>query len=711
MPPRGLASHEAAGDRDEEAPSMEMNVLPGKPYPLGATVYPHGVNFSLFSKNSYEVELLLFDDPDDARPSRVIRLDPKTNRTFYYWHCFVTGLEPGQLYGYRVYGPFDPARGHFFDGQKVLVDPYALSVVLGKNYEREAACRPGDNCGHAPKCAVVDPKAYDWEGDEPLRHDYRTSVIYELHVGGFTRHRNANVSPGKRGTYAGLVEKIPYLKELGITAVELMPVQQFDEQDAPPGLSNYWGYSPMAFFAPHGGYSSKGGAAGPMDEFRDLVKALHRSGIEVIIDVVYNHTAESGIDGPTLSFRGLENTYYYIYDIEHRRYENFSGCGNTVNTNHSIVRRMITESLKHWVKHMHVDGFRFDLASVMARGERGEPLERPPILWSIESDPVLAGTKIIAEAWDAAGLYQVGSFIGERFAEWNGQFRDDVRRFVKGDTGEVYRLMNRLMGSPDIYPQPERETNRSINFVTCHDGFTMNDLVSYNTKHNEANLEDNKDGNDFNFSWNCGVEGPTDDPFVEELRLRQIKNFFTILFISQGTPMILMGDEVRRTQHGNNNAYCQDNEISWFDWDLVAKNRELLGFVKGLIRFSRSHSVFNMEHIPRQPSRDRSVDIRWHGVRLNKPDMSEYSHSIACELVSFQEPEHVFFMINAFWEPLAFELPKPLSGHAWHRVVDTSLAAGQDYCPPGKAPRLTSRRYLVKDRSVAVLVSRRVKPG
>ncbi|HWR69379.1 MAG TPA: glycogen debranching protein GlgX [Desulfomonilia bacterium] len=684
-------------------------VLPGRCHPLGATVYHDGVNFSLFSRNCYAVELLFFDDPDDARPVRVISLDPKLNKTFYYWHCFVPGITSGQLYGYRVHGPFDPARGHFYDGQKVLLDPYTKAVVPGRNYDRIAACRPGDNGAHAAKCGVVDPSGYDWDGDEPLRSDYATSVIYELHVGGFTRHPNSGVNPARRGTYAGLTEKIPYLRELGITAVELMPVQQFDVQDAPPGLSNYWGYSPMAFFAPHSGYSSQGGALGPLNEFRDMVKALHASGIEVIVDVVFNHTAEAGHEGPTQSLRGLENSDYYIYNVEHRRYENFSGCGNTVNTNHSIVRRMISESLRYWVEHMHVDGFRFDLASVMARGEHGEPLDRPPILWSIESDPVLAGTKIIAEAWDAAGLYQVGSFIGERFAEWNGQFRDDVRRFVKGDRAEIYRLTNRLLGSPDIYPQPERETNRSINFITCHDGFTLNDLVTYSDKHNERNNEQNQDGNDYNFSWNCGYEGPTEDQTVEALRRRQIKNLLAILFISQGTPMILMGDEVQRTQHGNNNAYCQDNELAWFDWDAVNRHGGLLKYVQGVIRFSRSYSLFNLRHIPRHPYTDQNVQIAWHGVRLGKPDFGEDSHSIACEMKAEHEGEHIFIMISAYWESLAFELPRPDAGHAWHRVIDTSLDAGDDYCHPGKAPRITGRRYLLKDRSVAVLASRRTK--
>jgi glycogen operon protein len=688
---------------------MKGDVHPGRCHPLGSTVYPDGVNFSLFSRSCYSVELLLFDDPDDARPVRLISLDPKVNKTFYYWHCFVPGIRAGQVYGYRVFGPFDPARGHYYDGKKVLLDPYTKAVAIGNNYDRVAGCKPGDNCSHAAKSVVVDPLDYDWQGDEPLRTDYRTSVIYELHVGGFTRNPNSGISKEKRGTYAGLIEKIPYLKELGITAVELMPVQQYDEQDEPPGLSNYWGYSPMAFFAPHAGYCSIGGSLSPLKEFRDMVKELHNAGIEVIVDVVFNHTAEAGHEGPTFCLRGIENTTYYIYNIEHRRYENYSGCGNTVNTNHSIVRRMITESLRYWVEHMHVDGFRFDLASVMARGEYGEPLEKPPILWSIESDPVLAGTKIIAEAWDAAGLFQVGSFIGERFAEWNSQFRDDVRRFLKGEDSTVCRISNRLLGSPDIYPQPERETNRSINFITCHDGFTLNDLVSYDHKHNEMNKEQNRDGNDYNLSWNCGVEGPTNNRVIDGLRLRQIKNFITLLFVSQGTPMLLMGDEVRRAQQGNNNAYCQDNEISWFDWDAIKKHEGLLRFVQGLIRFSRSNSVFNLRHVPKPPYTDRDVSITWHGVHLNKPDFGDNSHSLALELKSSLEGEHVFIMLNAFWKPLTFELPKPEGDHSWYRVVDTSLGEGKDYSQPGKSTHIDGPRYRLKDRSTAVMVTRRIK--
>lgn len=499
------------------------------------------------------MELLLFDSPNAPLPDRIIQLEPKQNKTFYYWHVFVSNIGAGQVYAYRVDGPFNPDKGHRFDNTKVLLDPYAKAVVGWENYSREAAIYPGDNCAKALRGVVVDFSTYDWEGDIPLCIPYAKTVIYEMHVSGFTRNPNSGVPCEKRGTYAGLVEKIPYLKDLGVTAVELLPIHQFDEQDVRPGLKNYWGYSTIAFFAPHQAYSSRQDSLGMLDEFRDMVKALHQAGIEVILDVVFNHTAEGDDTGPTLSFKGLENQAYYILEQDSTKYSNYSGCGNTLNTNHEIVSRMIIDSLTYWVAEMHIDGFRFDLASVLSRSRLGHPLEDPPILWAIESEPILAGTKIIAEAWDAAGLYQVGSFIGDRFAEWNGPFRDDVRCFVKGESGMVKRLADRILGSPDLYLQPEREPNHSINFVTCHDGFTLNDLVSYDSKHNEANGEDSRDGANHNFSWNCGEEGATNSPAIAALRLQQSKNLLTILLISQGTPMLLMGDEVRRTQLGNNN--------------------------------------------------------------------------------------------------------------------------------------------------------------
>ena len=559
---------------------MTRTGLVGRSSPAGATVVDGGVNFSVFSRTATGVELLFFDREDAAAPSRAIRIDPATNRTYHYWHVFVPGVRPGQIYGYRVAGPSAPESGLRFDPTKVLLDPYGRGVVVPKNYGREAAQREGDNAATAMKSVVVDPGAYDWEGDAPLALPSVRTIIYEMHVRGFTRHPSSGVGDKTRGTYAGLIEKIPYLRQLGVTAVELLPVFQFDAQDCPPGKINYWGYAPVSFFAPHQAYSSRQDPLGPVDEFRDMVKALHRAGIEVILDVVFNHTAEGDHTGPTLCFRGIDNPTYYILEEGGARYANYTGCGNTLNANHPMVRRMIVDSLRYWVEEMHVDGFRFDLASILARDSSGHPLPNPPVLWDIESDAVLAGTKLLAEAWDAAGLYQVGSFVGDAWKEWNGRFRDDVRDFFRGEPGSVRRMADRIVGSPEVYGHKQREAEQSVNFVTCHDGFTLNDLVSYNQKHNEANGEGNRDGANDNRSWNCGVEGPTADPAVERLRNRQVKNYLTVTLMSLGMPMILMGDEVRHTQGGNNNAYCQDNEISWFDWTLVDKHADVLRFVR-----------------------------------------------------------------------------------------------------------------------------------
>jgi len=647
---------------------------------------------------------LLFDRADDPQPAAVIHLDRKQNKTFYYWHVFVSGIGAGQIYAYRVHGPFAPERGHRFDGNKVLLDPYAKAVVGWEHYSREAAIRPGDNCAQALRGVVVDPNAYDWEDDRPPCIPHTDSVIYEMHVGGFTLNPNSGVTAAKRGTYAGLIEKIPYLKQLGVTAVELLPVHQFDEQDVQPGLKNYWGYSTIAFFAPHTGYSSRRDPLGAVDEFRDMVKALHQAGIEVILDVVFNHTAEGNQDGPTLSFKGLENSAYYILEPDEIHYSNYSGCGNTLKANHEIVGRMILESLLYWVADMHVDGFRFDLASVLSRSRSGQPLEDPPILWTIESHPILAGTKIIAEAWDAAGLYQVGSFIGDRFAEWNGPFRDDSRRFVKGENHTVATLANRILGSPDIYPQPDREPSRSINFVTCHDGFTLNDLVSYNEKHNEANLEDSRDGSNDNHSWNCGVEGPTTDSAIEALRLKQIKNFLTILFFSQGIPMLLMGDEIRRSQKGNNNAYCQDNELSWFDWSGLKSQAGLLRFVQKLIHFTRSLEILRQERLLEVTYASQRPHIVWHGVELGQPDWGENSHCLAFTLRHPEHEEYLYIMLNAYWDALTFELPPLGKGERWYRIIDTALPAPKDFSEPSVAPQVRRKRYPMEARSAAVLM-------
>jgi glycogen operon protein len=503
-----------------------------------------------------------------------------------------------------------------------------------------------------------------------------------------------------------VIEKIPYLKDLGVTAVELLPVFQFDPQDAPEGRVNYWGYQPVSFFAPHHAYSSRKETLGVIDEFRDMVKALHRAGIEVILDVVFNHTTEGGNDGPTLSYRGLANDFYYILEKDKSRYADYTGCGNTLNANQPIVRRLIQDSLRYWVTQMHVDGFRFDLASILSRDEAGCPLPNPPVLWDIESDPLLAGTKLIAEAWDAAGLYQVGTFVGDTWQEWNGRFRDDVRRFLKGENSSVSGLATRLLGSPDIYGHDEREAEQSINFVTCHDGFTLNDLVSYNEKHNEANGENNRDGSNDNLSWNCGAEGSTDDPGIEALRDRQVKNFLALLLVSAGTPMLLMGDEVRRTQLGNNNAYCQDNDISWFDWSLLERHAGIHRFVRELNAFRQRRDVVTTGIKRSLNQLLQQARIEWHGLAPHSPDWSEHSHSLAFTVHSLRARFLLHGMLNAYWEPLTFELPSvpDESQQRWRRCVDTALVSPEDFYPWEKAPSLAETTYLVQPRSVVFLV-------
>ncbi len=682
------------------------HILPGKSHPLGATINPGGVNFSVHSKHASAVELLLFDDVDAPGPAHTIMLDISTNRSSYYWHVFVPGIGAGQLYAYRAYGPFIPEQGLRFDSQKVLLDPYGRGVVLGRNYSRKAAGQPGSNAACCMKSVVVDPRAYNWEGDLPLKHPFEHTVIYEMHMAGFTRHPSSGVAEERRGTYAGLVEKIPYLKELGITAVELLPVFQFDPQDAPEGLSNYWGYSPVSFFAPHMGYSSRQDALGPMDEFRDMVKALHRARIEVILDVVYNHTTEGDENGPMLSFRGLENRTYYLLDRSLAHYTNYSGCGNTLNTNQSIVRRMIVDSLHHWVQLMHVDGFRFDLASILSRDEQGKPQKSPPLLWEIELDPILASTKLIAEAWDAAGLYQVGTFVGDFWKEWNGRFRDDVRSFWKAEPGTVPRLASRFLASPDLFEHEDREAEQSVNFITCHDGFTLNDLVSYNAKHNEANLQKNRDGADDNRSWNCGVEGPTGDAQIEALRSRQVRNFLATTLLALGAPMLLMGDEARRTQQGNNNGYCQDNAISWFDWRHLETHAGLYRFVQELIRLRMQFSTAQ-PHAVELDLKELLQKLRfeWHGVQLYQPDWADRSHSLAFTVHDLLPGWQLHFILNAYWEALDFELP-PLAvagGHAWLRLIDTALDSPRDILRLEQAEPVQGEVYTMRARAFVLL--------
>ena len=566
----------------------------GYPYPLGATWLGNGVNFAIFSENATSVDLCLFDNID--APKENIRI-PMTEQTDQVWHVFLPDVRPGQLYGYRVSGPYDPERGMRFNSSKLLIDPYAKAIagqvnwademfgyVVGDPHEDLSRDFRDDAWG-MPKAAVID-HAFDWGGDKRPGIPLHSSIIYEVHVKGFSR-LCPDVPTELRGTYAGLgsAGAIKYLKELGVTAVELLPVHHYidDKVLIDRGLTNYWGYNTIGFFAPQSKYSSSGMMGEQVSEFKSMVRNLHAAGIEVILDVVYNHTAEGNHDGPTLCYRGIDNPTYYMLEPDQAKYANYTGCGNTLNANNPIVRRMIVGSLRYWVTEMHVDGFRFDLASILSRDASGHVLPNPPVLWDIESDPVLAGTKLIAEAWDAAGLYQVGSFVGDAWKEWNGKFRDDVRDFFRGERGSTSRVADRILGSHEVYGHKEREAEQSVNFVTCHDGFTLNDLVSYSQKHNEANRESNRDGANDNRSWNCGHEGATDDTAIESLRNRQVKNYLTVTMMSLGVPMILMGDEVRRTQGGNNNAYCHDTEMNWFDWSLVRKHADVHRFVRLLM--------------------------------------------------------------------------------------------------------------------------------
>ncbi|MGD1073877.1 MAG: glycogen debranching protein GlgX [Bryobacteraceae bacterium] len=677
----------------------------GRSYPLGATLIPGGANFSVFSRSASAIELLLFDRVDDARPSRIIPIDPLTNLTYHYWHAFVPGIEAGQIYGFRAHGPFAPDRGLRFDSSKHLLDPYSRAIAIPECYSREAAAVEGSNIETAMKSVVTDRQAYDWQGDVPIRRPWSRTIIYEMHVRGFTAHPSSGIVESRRGTYAGLIEKIPYLRQLGITAVELLPVFQFDPQDSPSGQKNYWGYSPVSFFAPHDAYSWHREPLAILNEFRDMVKALHRAGIEVILDVVFNHTAEGGHDGPTQCFRGLDNATYYLLCEDRSRYANFTGTGNTLNTNHPVVRRMIVDSLRYWVEEMHVDGFRFDLAAVLSRDSSGAVMPNPPVLWDIESDPALAGTKMIAEAWDAAGLYQVGNFAGDSWREWNDRFRDDMRDFFRGADNSVCRAADRLLGSPAIYGPRERELEESINFVTCHDGFTLNDLVSYNYKHNEENGEGNRDGCADNRSWNCGVEGPTHDPGIEALRNRQAKNFLTAVLLSGGVPMFVMGDEVRRSQRGNNNAWCQDNETSWFDWNSLSTHADVLRFVTLLIE---RRVIRDVEHERKRLNLAQALaetKHAWHGVKLGQPDWSPLSHTIVIGVDLKREGVLAHVILNAWWESLDFQLPILKNAERWRRWIDTALDPPDDITEWNAEKPVAGTSYRAGARSVVVLIA------
>ncbi len=655
---------------------MPFTIERGTAHPHGVSLTAAGVNFSLFSETATEVVLLLFDSDAAVEPMQTIRFNPFENKTFHFWHVFVRGCGPGVYYAFRIDGPRDPAAGLRFNPNKVLVSAYARSISR-RLWRRRDAVDDADNLATSLRCGIVDP-TYDWEGDQPLDRPSHETIIYELHVGGFTRSPSSGVA--RPGTFAGLIEKIPYLQALGITAVELLPIFEFDD------ATNYWGYSTIGFFCAHSGYGAH------PNEFRDLVKALHKAGIEVILDIVFNHTDEGNENGPTESFRGIDNRTFYLLDPQNpASYLNYSGCGNTFNANHPLPQKLIVDCLRYWVEEMHVDGFRFDEGSILARGEDGQPLVHPPVIWQIELDDALADTKMIAEAWDAAGLYQVGHFPGDRWAEWNGRYRDEIRRFVKGDPGLIGLVAERLGGSADVYEARGQRPINSINFVTVHDGFTMNDLVSYDAKHNEANGEGNRDGIENNYSWNCGVEGPTDDPAVDALRLRQIKNLMLMLLLSRGVPMLLAGDEVRRTQRGNNNPYNQNNETSWFDWTLVERHADLLAFVRRAIAFRRAHPALSRPRFYTGMPDDRGVpDIVWHGTRLHSPGFDDpEARALACTIQGVDGTPDLHVMMNMFWEPLEFDVPPG----SWAIALNTF--AGAD-------PRVANTCQ-VQARSIVVL--------
>ena len=581
----------ARAQRLQRALTGDFGIRRGHPLPYGAAARRDGVNFSVFSKHATGVTLVLYA-PDDEDPLLELPLDSRYNRTGDVWHVFIEGIDPGVEYAFRVECEPNPHPDVLrYDSRRVLIDPYGKSVAGLEEWGEKAGAV--SRLGKL-RSQVVDEE-FDWGHEHPLNIPLADSIIYEIHVRGFTRHQSSGVP--HPGTFAGVVEKIPYLQDLGVTAVELMPVTEFDEDDndfrhpdTAEKLRNFWGYQPVSFFAPKASYARDSGPGQAVREFKEMVKALHEAGIEVILDMVFNHSGEGDERGTTFCWRGLDNPTYYLLEPETGRYLNYSGTGNTMNCNHPVVRHQILAALRYWVTEMHVDGFRFDLASILGRGRDGEVLPNPPILEAIAADPVMAHVKLIAEAWDAAGLYQVGSFPNwGRWAEWNGHFRDDLRRFVKGEPGMTRSLATRLSGSPDLYRGSGRAPWHSINFVTCHDGFPLADLVSYDEKHNEANGEQNRDGHPDNLSWNCGEEGPTPSHEVNALRARQMRNFLTLLFLSQGVPMLLGGDEIGRTQRGNNNAWCQDNDISWVDWSLLERNGELFGFVSRLVRFRKAH--------------------------------------------------------------------------------------------------------------------------
>lgn len=708
-----------------------LNVLAGNPFVLGATVTPQGINFAIFSRDATRVTICFFDGMNAKVPYALAELDSEKNRDGDIWCALIPDVKPGSLYLYRIDGPYEIHRGLRFDYSKYLLDPYAKALTHGSIYRHLEEIKADnifipnkspDEIEHFPKCVVIDDNAFDWEGDKPINRPLRESVIYETHLKGFTASGTSCVN--FPGTYKGFIEKIPYLKNLGITAVELLPVFEFDEYENgntnPKNgkrLSNYWGYSTIGFFAPKESYCSERVPGSCVTEFKQLVKELHKAGIEVILDVVYNHTSEGNENGSTYEFKGIANdVFYQLVEGDMQYYKNYSGCGNTVNCNHPVVRKFILDSLRYWVKQMHVDGFRFDLASILSRSQTGQLLEFPPLTNEIAEDPILRNTKIIAEPWDAGGGYQVGRFPGGRWCEWNDRYRDDIRRFIRGDEFTSTAAATRIAGSSDLYLYSGRKPFHSINYITAHDGFTLNDLVSYNGKHNEENGECNRDGSDNNNSYNHGFEGECVNEKIETLRVQQIKNFLSCLLLSQGTPMFVAGDEFRRTQNGNNNAYCQDNETTWIDWSLAEKNQNLVRFTKALIQFRKNHPSLCRADFFGETQREKMCgpDVVWYDFDGRVPDWSKLNRFLSCQIhgdracdEDGKKDESVYFAVNTDRHDLTVILPSLDNGKVWARVLDTSYPDGEDIMENGTEEVLQSqRRYVVTTNSFVVLVSK-----
>jgi glycogen operon protein len=719
-------------------------LLAGSPSTLGATPTAGGVNFAIFSRNAEALVLSVYARAEDAKPILEFRLDPHHNRTGDIWHVFVAGLGPGAFYLWHAEGPYIPTRGLRFNRHRGLVDPYAkaLSTLPGWHFSAARAYDPEssdgdlsysdhDNTGLMPKCVVV-ADSFDWQGDRPLNYPLRHCVIYEAHVKGLSRHESAKAK--FPGTYKGVVEMIPHLKSLGITSVEFLPVMEFDENEVlrknprtGERLRNYWGYSTIAFFAPKASYAASQEPGGQVEEFKFMVRELHRAGLEVILDIVFNHTAEGNEYGPTLSFRGLDNPIYYLLDENHRFYRNFSGCGNTLNCNHPVVRSLIRDALHYWVCEMHIDGFRFDLGSILGRDQNGKMLENPPVLEEIAEDPILRHTKIIAEAWDAGGAYQVGWFPGGRWAEWNDRFRDDVRRFWRGDDRAVQGFATRVTGSSDLYLRDGRKPFHSINYLTSHDGFTLRDLVTYNAKHNDDNGEGNRDGGDGNWSYNYGAEGELpigqprpvascDDAEVTVIRERQARNILATLLLSIGTPMLLGGDEFLRTQKGNNHAYCQDNDISWFDYSLVKDYAGHFRFARELVAFRLRHPAFRRPEFftGRDADYNAIPDIVWYDDEGLSPDWARVEHMIAwrmdgsrADIISDRDDNDFLAICNAWPEARDWTIHAAPRGKIWTRVIDTALPSPHDIVAQGLEEAISPQTaYRMAGRSFVLLMSK-----